>query len=105
VTLTADYEKRIVNNAEFNYLLADIAEYKAEKDDKTVSLNLLARKAKREANKEKRLVRANERLVAMGKEKVDNLDDLPEELDDLDPFLDEAARITFDFVALDKVRS
>jgi carboxyl-terminal processing protease len=105
VTLTADYEKRIVNNAEFNYLLADIAEYKTEKDDKTVSLNLLARKAKREANKEKRLVRANERLVAMGKEKVDNLDDLPEELDDLDPFLDEAARITFDFVALDKVRS
>ncbi|MGB0937997.1 MAG: carboxy terminal-processing peptidase [Colwellia sp.] len=102
-TLSSNYEKRITGNPEFNYLLADIVEYRAEKDDKTISLNLKERKAKREANKEKQLARANERLVVMGKEEVDSLDDLPDELDDLDPFLDEAARITFDFVAMNKV--
>ena len=98
--LTSSYKERIVNNREFNYLLADIIEYKAEKDDKTISLNLEKRKAKRKENKAKQLIRVNERLVAMGKDKVENLDDLPDELDELDPFLDETAHITFDLAAL-----
>lgn len=109
--LTADFnylqslhDERIVNNTEFNYLLDDIKTYKAEKDDKSVSLNLAVRKKKREERKAKQLVRVNERLVKLGKEKVKSLDDdLPEELDELDPFLDEAAKITFDLVALGKI--
>jgi len=101
--LTSLYQHRIKENAEFNYLLADIETYKAEKDDKTVSLNLDTRKIKREERKSKRLTRANERLVDMGKEKITDIDDLPEDLDELDPFLDETARITFDLVSLGKV--
>ena len=101
--LNSLYTSRITQNQEFNYLLSDIEEYKAEKDDKTISLNLEKRKEKRESRKAKQLARANERLVAMGKEKVANLDDLPDELEKLDPFLDETARITFDLVSIGKV--
>jgi len=101
--LTSMYQQRIKENTEFNYLLTDIEKYKAEKDDKTVSLNLKERKVKREERKAKQLIRANERLTLMGKEGIDTLDDLPEELDELDPFLDETARITFDLVNIGKV--
>jgi len=101
--LTSLYQHRIKENAEFNYLLADIETYKAEKDDKTISLNLETRKKKREERKSKRLARANERLASLGKEKITDIDDLPDDLDELDPFLDETARITFDLVSLGKV--
>jgi carboxyl-terminal processing protease len=98
--LSSLHHERIKNNQEFNYLRDDIVVYKAEKDDKSISLNLLQRQAKRDNRKSKQLIRANERLLAMHKEKVKSLDDLPEELDDLDPFLDETAKITFDLVSL-----
>ncbi len=101
--LSALHNSRIAENKEFNYLLSDIAEYKAEKDDKSISLNLAKRKDKREKRKAKQLIRANERLALLGKEKVASLDDLPEDLETLDPFLDETAKITFDLVSLDKV--
>jgi carboxyl-terminal processing protease len=101
--LTSLHSSRVTQNQEFNYLLSDIAEYKAEKDDKTISLNLAKRKEKRENRKAKQLKRANERLTIMGKENVTDLDDLPEDLEVLDPFLDETAKITFDLVSLGKV--
>ncbi|MFT6918743.1 MAG: carboxyl-terminal processing protease [Cognaticolwellia sp.] len=101
--LTSLYRSRVEKNQEFNYLLSDIAEYKAEKDDKNISLNLVKRKEKRESRKAKQLKRANERLTVMGKENVADLDDLPEDLEALDPFLDETARITFDLVSLGKI--
>jgi carboxyl-terminal processing protease len=101
--LTAMYQTRIKTNREFNYLLEDITQYQAEKDDKTISLNIEQRKAKREKNKEKKLKRVNERLVILGQEVITDLDDLPEELSELDPFLDEAAKITFDYVAIGKL--
>ena len=101
--LSSLHNSRILENKEFNYLLSDIEEYKAEKDDKTISLNLAKRKAKRETRKAKQLERANERLALMGKAKVTSLDDLPEDLEALDPFLDETAKITFDLVSLGKI--
>ena len=101
--LTSLYEQRIKDNAEFNYLLEDISVYQAEKDDKTISLNLATRKKEREDRKAKRLIRVNEQLAQLGKKPVTDLDDLPDELDDLDAFLDEAARITFDFISLGKI--
>ena len=101
--LTSLYQQRIKENAEFNYLLEDISIYQAEKDDKTISLNLATRKAEREKRKVKRLVRVNEQLVNLGQEKITDLEDLSDELDELDAFLDEAARITFDFVSLGKI--
>ncbi len=101
--LNSLHSSRVKENQEFNYLLSDIAEYKTEKDDKTISLNLVQRKAKREERKAKQLKRANERLALMGKEKVTDLEDLPDDLEALDPFLDETAKITFDLVSLGKV--
>ena len=104
--LDALYKDRIQHSREFNYLLDDIKEYKQDKDDKTVSLNMKVRKAKREENKVKRLARVNERLLALGKEKVKSIDDLSDDLTKLlakvDPFLDEAAAITFDLSSMDK---
>ncbi len=101
--LSSLYQQRIKDNPEFNYLLEDISIYQAEKDDKTISLNLATRQSERKERKSKRLVRVNEQLTLLGKEKVADLDDLTDELDDLDPFLDETARITFDFVSLGKI--
>jgi len=101
--LNSLYVERIKENTEFNYLLEDINVYQAEKDDKTISLNIDQRKEKRETRKAQQLTRANERLVILGKEKVTSLDDLPDELDELDPFLEETARITFDLVSLGRV--
>lgn len=101
--LTSRYQQRIKDNNEFNYLLADIETFKAEKDKKSVSLNLSKRKTKREMRKDKQLIRANDRLAMMGREKVNSLDDLPDDLEELDPFLDETARITFDLINLDKI--
>ena len=101
--LTSLHQERIKANTEFNYLLDDIKEYKAEKDNKTISLNLAERKAKTDERKAKQLIRVNERLSVMGKDPVTSLDDLPDELDELDPFLAETAKITFDLVSLGKV--
>ncbi|ALO34707.1 carboxy-terminal protease [Colwellia sp. MT41] len=101
--LTSLYQQRIKDNPEFNYLLEDITIYQAEKDNKTISLNFATRQAERLQRKSKRLVRVNEQLALLGKAKITDLDDLSDELDDLDPFLDEAARITFDFISLGKI--
>jgi carboxyl-terminal processing protease len=101
--LTSRYKSRIKSNAEFNYLLEDIVTYQTEKDNKTISLNLKTRKLERETRKGKRLLRVNQQLTELGKEKITDLDDLSDELDELDPFLDEAARITFDFVSRGKL--
>lgn len=94
--LRKDYLKRIASNPEFAYLADDIIEYKARKDDKSISLVEAERKAERDDEDKKRLKRANERLVRLGKPVVKDLENLPDELSDLDPFLDEAANITFD---------
>ena len=67
---------------------------------------LSERKAEDEANNAKRLERANARLQRLGKNPVQalsELDDLPDGLLDIDPFLDEAAKITNDYIRLDKV--
>ena len=101
--LNSLHQQRIVNNAEFKYLLTDIEEYKAEKDNKSISLNIDERKKKRKDRKAKQLIRANERLLAMGMKQVESLEDLPDELDELDPFLDETAKITFDLISLGHV--
>ncbi|GLX82238.1 carboxy terminal-processing peptidase [Thalassotalea eurytherma] len=97
------HQQRIKENVEFEYLLKDIAKYKAEKDDKSISLNLEERKQKREERKTKQLTRANERLAKLGKEAITTIDDLPEELEELDVFLDETAKITFDYIELNRL--
>ncbi|WP_100657361.1 carboxy terminal-processing peptidase [Alteromonas flava] len=96
--LTAKHQKRVMQEPEFQYLYEDIAEYKAHKDEKFVSLVESERLAKKREADEKRLQRTNERLVRMGLEPVAKLDDVPDDLEFEDPFLLEAANITVDMI-------
>ncbi|MDN4504211.1 carboxy terminal-processing peptidase [Alteromonadaceae bacterium BrNp21-10] len=94
--------ERIAHDPEFAYLFEDIVRYKAEKDDKFISLVESERKAERDEQKTRNLLRANERLARLGKEKVADLEELPDDLDEIDPFKVEAANITFDVIATGK---
>lgn len=98
--LTQQYQNRIANHPEFEYLRDDINEYKKRKDDVSVSLVASERQSERNEREAKNLKRANERLARLGLEKVANLDDLPDELDDIDPLLEQAAFITIDAMTL-----
>lgn len=100
--VTDKHVARIQQDPEFAYILEDISEYRARKDDKTISLVESERRKEKQENEQKALARANERLTRMGLAKVENLDDLPEALDELDPILDEAAAITYDVVGTGK---
>ncbi|MEO3679963.1 carboxy terminal-processing peptidase [Rheinheimera sp. FR7-31] len=95
--LREKHHARIAVEPEFQYLLSDIAEYKQQIDDKTVSLKEAERIAERDKNKAQQLARANERLKRFGMPAVTSLDDVPEKLEKIDPFLEEAANITADF--------
>ncbi len=95
--LREKHHARISAEAEFQYLLQDIAEYKQKVDDKVVSLKQVDRVAERDKNKADQLARVNARLKRFGLPEVTSLDDVPEKLEKIDPFLEEAANITADF--------
>lgn len=90
------YQARAARDPEFAYLQQDIAEYKKEKDRKSVSLNEAERRAEQEKQDAMALVRTNERLKRMGKPQVKSLDALPADYEAPDAFLQEAAYITAD---------
>ena len=95
--LREKHQARIAQEAEFQYLLDDIAEYKQKADETTISLNEPQRIAERDKNKANQLERVNKRLKRFGLPQVTSLDDLPEKLEKIDPFLEEAANITADY--------
>lgn len=97
--------ERIDSDPEFAYIFEDIAQYKKEKDEKTISLVESERVKKKQERETKRLARANERLTRAGRDIVASIDDLPEDFDDIDPFLDEAANITYDLIVTGKFAS
>ena len=101
--LAKKHQKRIANEVEFSYLLADIAEYQQQKDDKRISLNKAERIAKREADEARALQRTNERLKRLALPTVKSVDDAPEVLTKLDPLLEEAAYITSDWLQLNRL--
>lgn len=94
--LQEKHQARISKEAEFQYLLQDITEYKQQMADKTVSLKESDRLAERDESKAQQLKRVNERLARLALPKVKSLDDSPEQLEKIDPFLEEAAKITAD---------
>ena len=95
--LREKHHARISAEAEFQYLLDDIAEYKRQANDKVVSLKEATRIAERDKNKADQLARVNARLKRFGMPAVTSLDDVPEKLEKIDPFLEEAANITADY--------
>jgi carboxyl-terminal processing protease len=107
-TIDKKHEERIAKNPEFVYVLQDIEDYKAHKDDVSISLNEKERIAQREEEDQKRLVRMNERRIRHGLNKLKSLkelDDLAEEqqLPEQDVYLTETVYITLDLVDADRL--
>ncbi|GAL34414.1 tail-specific protease precursor [Vibrio maritimus] len=96
--LTAAHEKRIATDMEFGFIAEDIARYKAEKDDKTLSLSEAARKQESDESDARRLERINQRQKAAGEKPYATLDDIPKDYEVPDAYLDEAVAITVDLV-------
>lgn len=101
--LDGKHQQRIKTDVEFGYIFQDIEEFKANHNDKTVSLVESERLAERDENDKKQLDRENERRVREGLEVVKSLDDLEDDADKTDAFLDETAYITLDLVDIEKV--
>lgn len=98
--LQQKHQERFSKEAEYKYLMDDIALYNKEKDEKTISLNEQERLKKKDENTARDLKRVNERLARLKLPAVKNLDDLPEVLEKLDPLLEETAQITADMLSL-----
>ena len=103
--LKEKHAKRIAEEREFQYLAADIVEYKKEQDEKTISLNEKDRIAKKDSQTAKDLARVNERLQRLKLPQVKKIDEAPEKLEKLDPFLEETALITADLVMTGRIAS
>ncbi|KJY71085.1 carboxy terminal-processing peptidase [Vibrio nigripulchritudo] len=96
--LTALHDKRIASDLEYSFINEDIAEYKAEKEENSISLNEAARKQEQNEAEDKRLSRINQRQEAMGEKVYKSLEDLPKDYEAPDAYLDEAVAITVDIV-------
>ena len=96
--LQKQHEQRIAINPEFQYLVADIADYQKQREQKSVSLVKSERLQEREERQQRQLERTNARLALLGKEPVEDTDDAPDVLNDLDPLLEETALITLDYL-------
>ena len=102
--LDGKHQQRIKTDVEFGYIFQDIEEFKANHNDKTVTLVESERLAERDENDKKQLDRENERRVREGLEVVKSLDDIEDDnADKTDAFLDETAYITLDLVDIEKV--
>lgn len=97
-SLKAAHEKRIATDMEFGFIAEDIAKYKAEKHDKTLSLSEAARKQESDESDVRRLERVNQRQKAAGEKPYATLDDIPKDYEVPDAYLDEAVAITVDLV-------
>ena len=94
--LNKKHQQRIKKEIEFKYLAEDIAQYKKEKDDTSLSLVESVRRAKRKKQEAMLLKRTNERLKRAKKPTVKSYDAIPKDFIPLDAFLIEAATITLD---------
>ncbi len=101
--LDGKHQQRIKTDVEFGYIFQDIEEFKANHNDKTVSLVESERLAERDENDKKQLDRENERRVREGLEVVKSLDDIEDDAEKTDAFLDETAYITLDLVDIEKL--
>ncbi|AWH87206.1 carboxy terminal-processing peptidase [Limnobaculum parvum] len=102
-TLKKNYDERIAKDPEFQFIMQDIARYKANKDKRsTISLNYAKREKESSEDDAIRLKRINDRLEREGKSKLKSLEDLPKDYKDADPYLDETVLIAVDLADLEK---
>ena len=100
-TLTQSHNTRILESADNDFLLSDIAAVDELRAHKSISLNQEKRVAERETARLKRLERENQRRVANGQEPVESMDDLKDE-ERPDILLDEATQILTDLAGINK---
>ncbi|UGA56292.1 carboxy terminal-processing peptidase [Vibrio sp. VB16] len=96
--LNLQHELRISSDREFGFIAQDIAQYKLEKDDNTLSLSEKTRKDKIEDREAKRLGRINERQNSLGEEEFTSLDDVDKDYEGPDAYLDESVAIMVDMI-------
>ncbi|MCW8333769.1 carboxy terminal-processing peptidase [Vibrio paucivorans] len=96
--LTTKHQARIANDMEFGFIRDDIAKYKAEKDENTISLNEKTRKAESDEADAKRLARINQRQKAENAKEFKSLDDVPKDYEVPDAYLDESVAIMVDML-------
>lgn len=71
--LIKDHQDRIAKNAEFQYIISDIARFNANKDKRNIiSLNLANREKENREDDARRLERVNARLKVAGKNRWRN---------------------------------
>lgn len=97
-SLTQSHTTRIADNPEFAYIYEDIERFRERRDRDFISLVQSEREAESEADSQLRLQRINERLVRAGLEPVEAAEDADERYRSPDAYLDEALRITLDFI-------
>ncbi|MCG9679000.1 carboxy terminal-processing peptidase [Vibrio sp. Isolate24] len=96
--LDAQHQARIAKDLEFQFISEDIAKYKAEKDDNTLSLNEKVRKDESDKADDDRLARINLRQTAHGEKPFKSLDDVPKDYEAPDAYLDESIAIMVDMI-------
>ncbi|MGF1909621.1 carboxy terminal-processing peptidase [Vibrio kasasachensis] len=92
------HKTRIANDLEFGFIADDIARYKAEKEDNSLSLNELERKRISDEADALRLNRLNQRQKAASLEPYKTLDDIPKDYEAPDAYLDESVAIMVDMI-------
>lgn len=101
--LIQEHQDRIAKDAEFQYIIKDIARFNANKEKRNIiSLNLAEREKENREDDALRLERINARLKAEGKKPLVKLDDLPKDYKEPDPYLDETVKIAEDLAQLEK---
>jgi carboxyl-terminal processing protease len=100
--LTKLHEQRMATNANYKYLLEDIADYKKRQSEKSITLNEQALKQQRDSDEKTSFERNNQRRIALGLQPLKKGQTRPKN-EDLDFLKMEAGQILTDYVALDKV--
>ena len=101
-SLSASYLQRVKDDPNFRYQIDMIEAAEEMSAQKTLSLNIDARRQEREDELQRRLDRENERRAALGLEQVESLDDIED--DDIpDILLDQATGIVTDLATLREI--
>jgi carboxyl-terminal processing protease len=99
--LIQKHQSRIKDNPEYDLLLEDIEETRAQRDNKVISLNEETRRKEKEELEEKRFQRENERRSRHGLKLLEKGEKITEEEDNKSDFmLDEGANILADLITL-----
>ncbi len=101
-TLQTKHEKRMSSDAEYRYLLEDIAEFKRKKTENYVPISELSLKTERDDSEAQTLKRENERRISLGLKPLIKGESKPKDEKEPDLVLVESERIVNDLANLTK---